>query len=329
PATDDKVLADWNGMVIGGLATAGRLLPEPLFVERAVAAAEAVLSHLRRSDGVLLHSWRQGRDGVAAFLSDYAFLVRGLLALDRATSDERWLEAAIDLTEEQIDRLADPLGGFFNAAEGDDLLVRPKEIVDGALPAANAVACLDLLELAERTREGSWRERAEATLRAFASQVEQRPEGARMMAVAVARAGGTEGAEARESPSGTPMQARAAQAVEAHLGLAAPDADGWRSFELDLKIGEGLHLNAHPASLDFLVPPEVSASDLELDDVVYPEGEPLEASFAERPIAVYRGEVRIEGRLRGEGELHLAYQACSEHGCLPVVRIDLPVGSSA
>ncbi len=272
PATDDKVLADWNGMVIGGLATAGRLLPEPAFVERAVGAAEAVLEHLRRSDGVLLHSWREGRDGAAAFLSDYAFLVHGLLALHRATSDERWLTAATDLTDEQIDRLADPLGGFFNAAERDDLLVRPKEIVDGALPAANAVACLDLLALAERTGDDSWRRHAEATLRAFASQVEQRPEGARMMAVAVARAGGAqlsgaaeapespEPPESPESPGGTPMQAEAARAVEAHLGLGASDADGWRSFELDLKIAEGLHLNAHPASLDFLVPTEVSGS---------------------------------------------------------------------
>ena len=84
PLTDDKLLADWNGTAIAGLALAGEVLEDPALVEQAARAAEFVLATMRPAGGPLIHSWRQGRPGPAAFLSDYAFLVRGLLALDRA-----------------------------------------------------------------------------------------------------------------------------------------------------------------------------------------------------------------------------------------------------
>jgi hypothetical protein len=149
PATDDKVLADWNGIAIAGLAEAGRLLGEPLLVAQAARAADFVLREMRPAAGPLLHVWRAGRARIPAYLADYAFLVRGLIALHRATGDERWLAAAAELATEQAARLADPEGGFFVAGESPDLLFRSKDPFDGATPAANAVAVLNLLDLAE------------------------------------------------------------------------------------------------------------------------------------------------------------------------------------
>src|SRR6185295_12004168 len=139
PATDDKILADWNGTAITGLAVAGELLHEPLFIESAARAADFVLSSMR-PDGLLLHSWRAGNAKIPAFLADYAFVVRGLLALHRATGDGTWLAAARSLTDEQIARLGDPQGGFFTAGESPEVLFRSKELFDGALPAANGIA---------------------------------------------------------------------------------------------------------------------------------------------------------------------------------------------
>src|SRR5215217_4108905 len=126
PLTDDKILADWNGMLINGLAVAGKLLGEPAFVARAAQAAAFILGTMRASweegNGPLLHAWRNGQGRIAAYLGDYVFLVRGLLALHDATGEERWLRAAAGLTSEQVERLRDPNGGFFVGGSSPDVL---------------------------------------------------------------------------------------------------------------------------------------------------------------------------------------------------------------
>ncbi len=187
PAVDDKVLTDWNGMAIAGLAETGAALGDGDIVERAAKAARFVLENLR-GEKTLLHSWRGGEARIPAFLSDYVFLVRGLLALHEATGEEHWLDAAAELTSEQIERLGDPRGGFFVAAPGPDILFRSKEIFDGALPSANAVAILNLLELARRSAEsGAWWPAAEAALTAFAAIAEQQTDAVRMLCLAARR----------------------------------------------------------------------------------------------------------------------------------------------
>jgi len=320
---DDKILTDWNGMAISGLATAARLLADDSLAEQASRAADLLLTTARDAQGTLLHSSRRGEGRVRAFLSDYAYLTRGVLALYEATGEPRWVEAAVGLCEEQQRRLGDPLGGFFTAEESDDLLARSKELVDGAVPAANAIAVLNLLALAESTGEVRWRDDAERALRSFAAAVEQQPEAARMIAVAVRRYHG--GAPA-EGDVGSPeeqttLAARSVEAVKIECSRGEPDADGWARLEVAVEIAEGLHLQANPAGADYLVPTELEASNAELRDVRYPRGEPLEIDFASQPVSVYTGELQIVARIRGEGELHLAYQPCTETGCLPPVRV--------
>ncbi len=194
PATDDKVLADWNGMAIRGLAVAGRALGAPELVARAARAADWIWEAMRPEGGPLLHAVRAATDAggavtgrVPAFLSDYAFMVWALLGLHEVDGDARFLARAVALTDEQEERLAHPDGGFYNAAAHPDLLFRSQEVFDGATPAANGVAALNLLELARRTGEGRFGERAERALTAYSSLVEQAPEAARMLALATAR----------------------------------------------------------------------------------------------------------------------------------------------
>jgi uncharacterized protein len=344
PATDDKVLADWNGTAVAGLATAGRLLEEPAMVERAARAAAFLLEALRPASGPLHHAWRAGRAKVPATLGDYAFLVRGLLALERATGEERWLAEAVALTEEQIARLRDPEGGFFVAAESPDLLFRSKEVFDGALPAGNGVAVLNLLELAARTGEERWLAEARAALQAFANLVERVPDAVKTLAVATRRYHRLAGGAAATGPDADmPEKEREPYAGEEALEReelrvvgtrlelggepegeekeSAEAARGWRPFRLALDIALGWHLNANPASEAFLVPTELRGDGgLELRDVRYPEGEKADMPYTGgQGLGIYRGIVELTGELRGQGRLLLTYQPCDETRCLPPV----------
>jgi len=341
PLTDDKILADWNGMVIAGLAVAGRLLGEPAFVERAARAADFILETMRpRSEdgtGPLLHAWRNGQGRIAAYLGDYVFLVRGLLALHEAMGQARWLEAAVDLTREQVQRLRDAHGGFFVGGASPDVLFRSKEVFDGATPSGNSVAVLNLIELARRTGDLGWRAEARQALCAFGQVIEGHPDGSRMMLVAVRRfhetGAGLEEAEAdygearaafeRTAGAGVAkLEHEAEKLVRVHLDLqggAAEGAEGWRPFRLALDIAPGWHLQANPATEEYLVPTEVQAEGGEVRNVRYPTGEPFTSRFSEQAIAVYSGRVEIAGEVSGAGRLVLTYQPCDEARCLPPV----------
>jgi uncharacterized protein YyaL (SSP411 family) len=254
PRVDDKVLTDWNGMMIGAMARAGRLLDEPRYVSAAVRAARFVLARLRDDEGRLLHTWRGGVARIPAYLDDYAFFVRGLLALADATGESAWLGHAERLVAEAESRLGDPVGGYYLTEEAPDLLVRPKTIDDGAVPSGNAVMLRNLLELAERTGGEGYRRQAELGLRAFAGNLESSPASLPVLALALLEA-------LDASPAGVAEPAAASGddgvvSAEARLAGAAA-VEGWWPFEVRLRIDVGWHVNANPASMEFLIPTRV------------------------------------------------------------------------
>ncbi|MDX1503924.1 MAG: thioredoxin domain-containing protein, partial [Thermoanaerobaculia bacterium] len=315
---DDKILADWNGIAIAGLAVAGRLLDEPEMVAQAGAAADFVLSEMRPAGGTLLHAWRAGRGKIPAFLADYAHLIRGCLELHRATGDDGRLAAACALADEMHERLEDPEGGYWSAAAAPDLLVRSKEIFDGATPGANAMATLCLLGLAELDGEPRWRRRAERTLAYFAPLAARHPEAARMMTLAARRAAAPEASPAVSQPP-----------VEVAAAVGDPDPQGWRRLEIALAIADGWHLAAPGAEELAGQPPRLAAEDLELDAVRLPEGRPLALAPDADPVPCYVGRVVIEARVRPAGacpRLLLTYQPCDDRRCLAPVERVVPVG---
>jgi uncharacterized protein YyaL (SSP411 family) len=347
PATDDKVLADWNGLAIAGLAVAGRLLGEAAWVERAARAADFVLTAMRvasghREAGTLLHAWRAGKGEVTAFLADYAYLVHGLLELHEATGDGRWLEAAVQTTAEQRRRLEHPDGGFYAAAESGDLLVRSREIFDGASPSPNGIALLNLLHLAERTGDRGYRAQAERALRGFAPLVEAQPAAARTVAIAVrrfhhgeastashGRAVETAGTTLRTAGSAaSALAAEAAGAVSADLVLGEHDGEGWRPFRLRLRVADGWHVNTGSVPVG-LVPTTVEAIAGELRSLRLPEPTRTLAPSApgEGPVPVWEGEVELAGELQAAdgapAALRLHTQPCDATRCLPPVTIEL------
>jgi uncharacterized protein len=200
PGTDDKILTAWNGLMLATMAEAARVIPDdsraersateakrnpgeisysastlsslPLFVPRndkfhqlATRNAEFLLSALR-PDGKLKRSWREGRVTNEVFLEDYAALILGLLELYQTDFDDKWFASSKELADEMIESFSDPDGGFFDTAkDGEQLLLRPKDVQDNATPSGNALACEALLKLAEFTGDGKYRDLAEKSLR--------------------------------------------------------------------------------------------------------------------------------------------------------------------
>lgn len=177
PLKDDKILTDWNGLMIAALARAGRVLKNDNYTNVAKKAAEFVLTTLSDPDGRLRHRYRDGESAIYGKAEDYAFCIFGLLELYQSGFDTRYLEIALDLQNRMIEDFWDAdSGGFFTTPSGrNDLPVRPKDLYDGALPSANAVTFLNLLVLSRLTGEPEWEEKARNQLRAFSGTIKKHP----------------------------------------------------------------------------------------------------------------------------------------------------------
>ena len=167
PGTDDKILASWNGLAIQALAVAGRALGRSDFVEAAQRAADFVLSALRREDGRLLRAWRDGRTSGPAYLDDHALMAAACLELYQTTFDIRWFEASRKLAEQVLSLFRDPDGGAFfqTGSDAEALVIRPKELLDNAVPSGNSVAAEVLQRLAMLTGDADLEAAGVAALR--------------------------------------------------------------------------------------------------------------------------------------------------------------------
>jgi len=177
PIKDDKILTDWNGLMIAALAKGAQAFDESEYAEAACRAADFILGNMRKPDGRLWHRYRDGQAGVEANLDDYAFLVWGLIELYEATFNARYLEAALELTSDMVKHFWDKDGGGLHLTpdDGESLLVRKKEIYDGAIPSGNSVAMLNLLRLGRMTANSDLEEKAAKIGSAFSGSVKQSP----------------------------------------------------------------------------------------------------------------------------------------------------------
>ncbi len=176
PHRDDKILTDWNGLMIGALALGGRVLDEPRYLDAAAGAARFLLDHSRQGEQ-LLHRYREGEAAIPAFLDDYAFFSWGLLELYEATGDPLWLARAKQLADQMVRHQWDEAGGGFSVsgARNERLIAKTKELYDGALPSGNSVAALVLVRLAQVTMDKTLHGYAERLFQTFSSQAQQLP----------------------------------------------------------------------------------------------------------------------------------------------------------
>jgi len=177
PLKDDKILADWNGLMIAAFSLGSRILNNSEYSQAAEKSTQFILTKMRDGRGRLFHRFRDGELAVEAQAADYAFLIYGLLNLYQATFNLAYAEEAAALQEKMLRDFWDSdSGGFFSTAHKSEALpVRPKELSDGAIPSANSVSLLNLLWLTRLTGDPKWDKHAHDHLRAFAGTVKAQP----------------------------------------------------------------------------------------------------------------------------------------------------------
>ena len=177
PLRDEKILLAWNALMITTLAEAYAVTGRDAYRAAAIQAVDFIESRLVTPDGRLLRSWHAGRDGAPAFLEDYAFFVRGLIALHQATLDERFLAAALRHTGEMLRLFSDPTeGGLFDTgSDVEPALVRMKGNTDGVIPSGNSVAALNLLRLGRITGDDELFRRGAGIVNAWAGVMARVP----------------------------------------------------------------------------------------------------------------------------------------------------------
>ncbi|MBN1235492.1 MAG: thioredoxin domain-containing protein, partial [Methanotrichaceae archaeon] len=161
PLKDDKILTDWNGLMIAALAKAAQALHEAKYAKAAMKAADFIQKEMQTTEGRLLHRYR-GEAGIFANLDDYAFLVWGLIDLYETVFDVKYLKAALQHSRIMMQHFWDKdQGGFFFSADDAEALLLPrKEYYDGAIPSGNSIAMLNLLRLMHLSGQEEWEERA-------------------------------------------------------------------------------------------------------------------------------------------------------------------------
>ncbi|XWX61017.1 thioredoxin domain-containing protein [Desulfitobacterium sp. AusDCA] len=178
PHKDDKILTSWNGLMIAALAKGGQILGNKTYVKAAERAVHFIQDSLFRQER-LFARFREGNAAYLGYLDDYAFYIWGLLELYAATGKTDYLQMALTLQAQQETLFKDEENGgyFLTGSDAEELLIRPKEIYDGAIPSGNSISALNLLRLARLTGDGDWELRAEEQLDSFRSTLSSYPAG--------------------------------------------------------------------------------------------------------------------------------------------------------
>jgi len=186
PHVDDKMLTDWNGLMIASFAYAGRVLNDKTYINIAKKGAEFIFTTMQTPAGRLMHRYREEDVKIEGFLDDYAFYLQSLIELYYATQDTVYIKKAVVIADMMRELFEDrEAGGFyFVTKDTKNLLIPQKDFYDGAIPSGNGVAVRALLELAHLTGTEEYSESAEKALRLFASETKAAPQSHAQMLMA-------------------------------------------------------------------------------------------------------------------------------------------------
>jgi uncharacterized protein YyaL (SSP411 family) len=173
PYKDDKILASWNGLMIAAMAYGGRVFGNSSYIEQAEKAMDFILNSMINESGRLMARYRDGEIAHLGYLEDYAFLVHALIELYEATFNVKYLTKALELNENMLKLFKDEEQGglFLYGIDGEQLIVRPKDIYDGAVPSGNSVATLNMLRLSRLSANRELENEAYKQFEVFASKV--------------------------------------------------------------------------------------------------------------------------------------------------------------
>jgi len=186
PLKDDKILTDWNGLMIAAMAKAGVAFQDNMLIESAEKSTKFIFNNLMDKNGRLQKRYRKGKSGLDAHLDDYAFFVWGLLELYEATFKIEYLKNAIQLSDIMVSEFwNESSGGFYlGSDQTEKLIVRAMTGYDGAIPSGNSIAAMNLLKLTRITGEIKWAEMADKTFKVFSNEINRVPSGYTSMVTA-------------------------------------------------------------------------------------------------------------------------------------------------
>ncbi len=186
PFRDDKVLADWNGLMMAALSVGARALGEDRYLRMARDAASFIRTGMMTGDDRLLHRYRNGEASVPGNLDDYAFVAWGLIELYQAGFDPEHLDLALRLTASMLDRFSDGSGKLsFAPRDGERLVAETVETHDGAYPSGHSVAYYNLVRLSRITGDPAWEASAERVLAGASGGLRRHPLGYGMLLAAL------------------------------------------------------------------------------------------------------------------------------------------------
>ncbi len=327
PRLDDKIITAWNGLMIDAFARGGVVMKRTDYILAARRGADFILANLRGNDGKLWRSWREGKAEISGYFEDYAFMVQGLISTYRASGEEKYLLAAQELAHSAKELFWDDKSDGYYFTDGNEkLLVRMKNAADSALPSGNAVMANVLVDMYEITGDAQWQQQAEDIIRAFGEAIGENPRAYTHLVQALLRlehisvadkndvvsAGGDRSVDTSESKAWVDVKVKSQREGGERV-----------IFTAILDIASGWHVNANPATMDFLIPTSVDiradGGEVRLENTGYPQGKALNTPLGD--IKVYMGKVEIPVAVTLPDKvknlrLLLRAQACKGNVCL-------------
>lgn len=324
PARDAKLVVALNGLAIRAFVRAGQSLDMPQYIEAARASAERIWRLAYDQTRGLRHEIFNDRAQVDAFLDDYALLGLGYLALYDATKDSRWVQRASQLGDALLARFRRSGGRLATTTAEEDLLMAPPEDGDNVYPSGSSAAVDLLLRLARSTGAARYADAARQTVDRLGHRLEGTPESWPALVLALNENDFMPSAPASTSPLVT----------EAVVRVSAVAKTGAEQDEVvvTLRIDDGYHVNANPATYEYLIATSIAFDGLTPTQVHYPSATLFKPSFAPAGLKVYEGEVTLaasfpKGTIGNDLEVRaiVSTQACNKDICLPPAK--LPVAA--
>ena len=341
PLRDDKILSAWNGMMIYALAESARVLTDPTYLKRAEKAAQFILTHMKQDNGKLYRIYMGNKPHQNAFLEDYAWLARGLMALHRATENETYKAATITLIEAAdlyfLDKDTD---AYFMSEDDDTLLIRLKTGHDaGSLPPGNPVIAHAFVDLYAATGDQIWKDKMTGIISAFGQDMINNPTMYSHMIHAMMRMDNTKTAVTVTATTTPPPANNKPQAIESkdkvHVQaqiIQNQSTGTHKSVTVSIEIEEGWHLNANPASLDFLIPTvvDIQSEQTSTMQINYPDAHTMETPLGK--INIYQGTIEINATIDAKQPINtskmralIQVQACQKDTCYPPSQITVEI----
>lgn len=341
PARDEKMVISLNGLAIAALAESGQTLHDPEFVTWAKTAAERLwtLAYDQKS-GALKHEAFHGQAQTDGFLKDYASLGSSFMTLFDVTGDKVWQNRAAQLADHMLSRFARPDGSFSTTPDEKDLLIPIADEGDLESPSGTSMAIGLLLRLHAASGEVRYLDAATSAVRRLSGQFQDHPEA---WASAIAdlnrypfpstpeRVAVAMTATGKNAPKDLSIPVSADHVRVAGSAMSVPQGD---AIVVTITIDDKFHINANPASFDFLIPTSLEFKDIKPANIEYPKSTRFTAKFAPEGLDVYQGSVAITARfpkdsLKGIRAIQgtLTAQACTDQICLPPSTLPVSIGN--